>query len=46
MNAIRVLAALTTIAMWLAHGAEEGFTPLFNGRDLAGWDGKPGWWRE
>lgn len=22
----------------------EGFIPLFNGHDLAGWDGKPGWW--
>lgn len=25
--------------------AEDGFTSLFNGRDLAGWEGKPGWWR-
>ena len=23
---------------------EEGFTAIFNGRDLTGWDGKPGWW--
>lgn len=23
----------------------EGFTPLFNGRDLTGWDGEPGLWR-
>ncbi len=23
----------------------EGFVPLFNGRDLSGWSGKPGWWR-
>jgi hypothetical protein len=29
-----------------ARGAEveEGFTPIFNGRDLTGWEGKPGWW--
>lgn len=27
-----------------ATGAEEGFTPIFNGRDLSGWEGKPGWW--
>lgn len=25
--------------------ASDGFVPLFNGRDLEGWDGKPGWWR-
>lgn len=24
--------------------AGQGFVPLFNGKDLAGWDGKPGWW--
>lgn len=24
--------------------AEAGFTPIFNGKDLSGWDGKPGWW--
>jgi HEAT repeat protein len=23
---------------------EEGFTPIFNGKELSGWDGKPGWW--
>jgi len=23
---------------------EEGFTSIFNGKDLTGWDGKPGWW--
>jgi hypothetical protein len=23
---------------------ETGFIPIFNGRDLTGWDGKPGWW--
>lgn len=23
---------------------EEGFTRIFNGKDLSGWDGKPGWW--
>jgi putative heme-binding domain-containing protein len=36
--------------LWLAQlaaglAAEPGFSPLFNGRDLSGWDGKPGWWR-
>jgi hypothetical protein len=24
---------------------EDGFRPIFNGRDLTGWEGKPGWWR-
>jgi hypothetical protein len=28
----------------LAFGAEEGFRPMFNGRDLAGWDGNPELW--
>ena len=23
---------------------EEGFTSIFNGKDLSGWNGKPGWW--
>ena len=23
---------------------EEGFVPLFNGRDLSGWAGREGWW--
>jgi hypothetical protein len=24
---------------------ETGFVAMFNGKDLNGWDGKPGWWR-
>jgi len=23
---------------------DVGFTSIFNGKDLSGWDGKPGWW--
>lgn len=23
---------------------DEGFTPIFNGKDLTGWEGSPGWW--
>ena len=23
---------------------EEDFVAMFNGRDLSGWEGKPGWW--
>jgi len=25
--------------------AQDGFTPLFNGKDLSGWDGEPGLWK-
>ena len=25
--------------------AQDGFVPLFNGRDLTGWDGEPGLWK-
>jgi len=32
--------------LWLmGAAAEPGFAPMFNGRDLTGWEGKPGWWR-
>lgn len=24
---------------------EDGFVSIFNGHDLSGWEGKPGWWR-
>ena len=27
-----------------ADAKEAGFIPIFNGKDLTGWDGKPGWW--
>ena len=27
-----------------ADDVEPGFKAIFNGKDLAGWDGKPGWW--
>jgi len=36
-----VLGAATAMAADL----EPGFTPMFNGKDLTGWEGKPGWWR-
>lgn len=28
----------------LAGAADVGFTPIFNGKSLSGWVGKPGWW--
>ena len=28
-----------------AHAADEdGFVPMFNGKDLSSWEGSPGWW--
>ncbi|MFM1944322.1 MAG: hypothetical protein RI897_3304 [Verrucomicrobiota bacterium] len=33
------------LAVQVVLPAEEGFRSMFNGRDLAGWEGKPGWWR-
>lgn len=48
----RFCVALCVFALALALGAsfapadepEAGFTSLFNGKDLAGWEGMPGWW--
>ena len=39
--AARVRALLARVPKDLR---EEGFTAIFNGKDLTGWDGKPGWW--
>jgi hypothetical protein len=46
---VRTAAALTTVLLSAltiaaAPDGEEGFAPLFNGKDLTGWEGKPGWW--
>jgi hypothetical protein len=35
---------LMAVAPTGAAEVEEGFTPIFNGRDMTGWEGKPGWW--
>ncbi len=40
-----VLSGLISAASTSAEDAEKGFTPIFNGKDLTGWEGKPGWWR-
>lgn len=37
-----VLAATATLA---ADETEEGFVSMFNGKDLTGWQGAPGWWQ-
>jgi hypothetical protein len=39
-----VLDAILFVPSVPAAEVEEGFTSMFNGRDLAGWEGKPGWW--
>lgn len=36
---IRIAAPQTAAA-----ADSEGFTPMFNGRDLTGWEGEPGYW--
>jgi len=41
MKSLRFL--LLTLALPVF--AQDGFTPLFNGKDLAGWDGEPGLWK-
>ena len=39
------LVAWTALPLGTALGAEEkGFVSMFNGKDLTGWEGKPGWW--
>ncbi len=40
-----MLAVLFAAACCAGAATEEGFVSIFNGRDLTGWDGKPGWWR-
>jgi hypothetical protein len=47
MNLHRLpLYVLTVCALCAlpAQGSESGFRPLFNGRDLTGWDGNPATW--
>jgi len=39
------LALFFFLALWsLAAFAEEGFQPIFNGKNLDGWDGDPRLW--
>lgn len=39
-------AAALLLVPWLLNAAvlEPGFESMFNGHDLTGWEGKPGWW--
>jgi len=55
MKRAHLCAALLMLFAWslgrAAVAAEEakpdaaGFVSLFNGRDMTGWEGKPGWWK-
>ena len=41
----RLVALLTAAVLaWPALAAEDGFKPLFNGKDLTGWEGLPQFW--
>jgi hypothetical protein len=40
-----LLALALTLPASGAPAGEEGFEPIFNGKDLSGWEGKPGGWR-
>jgi hypothetical protein len=43
--ALVLILSLNSLAVVWAAEPEPGFTSMFNGQDLAGWEGKPGWWR-
>ncbi len=43
MKTLLLLALLST-AIAISSFAEDGFRPLFNGKDLTGWDGNPVLW--
>lgn len=42
---LRFAAWCCGLALGLTSWAQDGFVSIFNGRDLEGWEGKPGWWR-
>jgi len=44
MSLICTLVALIPSGAFGREAIEEEFTSVFNGRDLANWDGEPGWW--
>lgn len=41
---ISLAFTLAAVPSWSAEADAEGFVPLFNGRDLTGWDGDPRLW--
>jgi hypothetical protein len=49
---VRCHTALAWLGLVLGHAValpagevEEGFVRMFNGKDLTGWEGAPGWWQ-
>lgn len=42
---MKPLLTLLALALTLPAFAQEGFTPLFNGKNLTGWDAEPGLWK-
>jgi len=42
-QSLTILAVCALAAF--AGEVEPGFASMFNGKDLAGWEGKSGWWR-
>ncbi len=46
MKRLALCFLMTTFSLITAsHAQEEGFVSMFNGKDLTGWEGKPGVWR-
>ena len=48
LHRIAFLASLVGVAILVFPGdlrADDKGVPLFNGKDLAGWEGAPGWWK-
>ena len=44
MKKLTLTLLLAAFASPLASLAQDGFKPLFNGKDLTGWDGNPELW--
>jgi putative heme-binding domain-containing protein len=45
MKPVLLLVSLVTLFGAQGYAAEPEFKPLFNGKDLAGWDGNPALWK-
>jgi hypothetical protein len=41
----KVAEASLKVLRTLEGSKDEDYKPMFNGKDLSGWNGKPGWWR-
>ena len=44
MKSLLLLVSVITLIATQGRAAEPGFKPLFNGKDLTGWDGNPALW--